>query len=150
MTLRDRYAKNFAEALDFTTRREPIVLPRFAAPPPTGCAARWLVQEMPVSRTGWVRRVVEPPAGGRIRHARIVKVDESGEHPGQPYSKRARRRVDAKGKVVLRMRLNEEARRAVARSDTGRVFAQLETTVVARGGTRKQVEWAILVPRSPA
>src|SRR5262249_56649912 len=61
MTLRDRYARNFAEALDFTSRRAPIVLPRFAAPPPTGCIARWTKQEMPVSRPGWVRRVVEVP-----------------------------------------------------------------------------------------
>jgi len=159
MTLRDRYARNFAEALDFTSRRAPIVLPRFAAPPPTGCIARWTKQEMPVSRTGWVRRVVEVPTGSRIRRARIVKVDVTGERPGQPYSKLARRRVDGKGKVALRMKLTEEARRDVAASDRicagancsvpGKVFAQLETTVVKRDGTqRKDVEWAILVPRS--
>lgn len=149
MTLRDRYARNFAEALDFTSRRAPIVLPRFAAPPPTGCIARWTKQEMPVSRTGWVRRVVEVPTGSRIRRARIVKVDDTGEHPGQPYSNRSRKRVDGKGKVALRMKLNEDALRAVAESETGKVFAQLETTVVERDGTRrKNVEWAILVPRS--
>lgn len=32
MTSRDRYAKNFADALDFSTRREAIELPRFTAP----------------------------------------------------------------------------------------------------------------------
>jgi len=158
MTLRDQSARNFAEALDFTIRRDPIVLPRFAAPPPTGCRARWATQEMPVSRKGWVRRVVELPAGRRIRRARIVEVDASGERPGQPYSKLARKRVDGKGKVALRMKLTEEARRAVAESDTicagancsvpGKVFAQLETTIVKRDGTeRKDVEWVILVPR---
>jgi phospholipase C len=151
MTLRDRFARNFAEALDFTTRRDPIELPRFAAPPPIGCFPRWITQEMPVSRTGWVSRVVEPPAGGRIRRARIVKVDESGERPGQPYSTRTiKRRLGRERKVALRMKLTEEARRALADSDTGKVFAQLETTVVERDGTRrKDVEWAILVPRSP-
>ena len=37
MTLRDRYAKNFADALDFTTRREAITLPAFTAPAATVC-----------------------------------------------------------------------------------------------------------------
>jgi phospholipase C len=34
LTVRDRTAKNFAEALDFTARRDPITLPDFTAPPP--------------------------------------------------------------------------------------------------------------------
>lgn len=34
MTLRDRYAKNLADAFDFTKRREAIALPAFTAPPP--------------------------------------------------------------------------------------------------------------------
>lgn len=34
MTLRDRTAKNLADALDFGTRRAPITLPPFKAPPP--------------------------------------------------------------------------------------------------------------------
>ncbi|MDZ4775705.1 MAG: phospholipase, partial [Alphaproteobacteria bacterium] len=34
MTLRDRYAKNLADALDFTTRRAAVTLPPFTAPPP--------------------------------------------------------------------------------------------------------------------
>ena len=37
MSLRDRYAKNFAEALDLTQRRDPVTLPAFAAPGPTVC-----------------------------------------------------------------------------------------------------------------
>jgi hypothetical protein len=149
MTLRDRYAKNFAEALDFSTRRAPIDLPRFAAPPPQACLPRWMDQEMLFSRKGWVRRVVEVPAGSRIRRARIVKVDESGEHPGQPYSNRARKRVDGRGKVALRMKLNKDALRDVAKSPTGKVFAQLETTAVKRDGTQmKNVEWAILRSRT--
>jgi phospholipase C len=32
MWARDRYAKNFADALDFRTRREPVTLPKFTAP----------------------------------------------------------------------------------------------------------------------
>jgi len=34
LTLRDRSAKNFADALDFTSRRAPATLPPFKAPPP--------------------------------------------------------------------------------------------------------------------
>jgi len=37
MTLRDRYARNFAHALDFKNRREPIDLPKFKAPPALVC-----------------------------------------------------------------------------------------------------------------
>ena len=37
LTLRDRYAKNFADALDFTRRRAAITLPPFDAPPPDIC-----------------------------------------------------------------------------------------------------------------
>ena len=39
MTLRDRYAKNFAEALDFTQRRPAIDLPPYDPPPARACAA---------------------------------------------------------------------------------------------------------------
>lgn len=37
MRARDRHAKNLADALDFTTRRGPVVLPGFSAPPPRVC-----------------------------------------------------------------------------------------------------------------
>jgi hypothetical protein len=37
MRMRDRYAKNFAEALDFRIRRESIDLPKFTAPEPSVC-----------------------------------------------------------------------------------------------------------------
>ncbi|MEZ5141411.1 MAG: alkaline phosphatase family protein [Acidimicrobiales bacterium] len=37
MTARDANAKNFAEALDFTTRRDPIELPQFTTPQPEIC-----------------------------------------------------------------------------------------------------------------
>jgi phospholipase C len=37
MRMRDRYAKNLADALDFKARREPVVLPEFTAPPPQVC-----------------------------------------------------------------------------------------------------------------
>lgn len=39
LTLRDRAAKNLAEALDFRSRRDPVELPAFAAPPPVMCPA---------------------------------------------------------------------------------------------------------------
>jgi phospholipase C len=38
MRARDRHAKNLADALDFTSRREPVDLPKFTAPPPVVCA----------------------------------------------------------------------------------------------------------------
>jgi hypothetical protein len=49
MTMRDRYAKNFAEAL-FTQRREAIDLSPYDPPPARACAAGggWL--ELQVSR----------------------------------------------------------------------------------------------------
>jgi len=37
MRARDRHALNFAHALDFGTRREPVILPAFSAPPATVC-----------------------------------------------------------------------------------------------------------------
>ncbi len=37
MRARDRQALNFAHALDFSTRREPVTLPAFSAPPATVC-----------------------------------------------------------------------------------------------------------------
>ena len=37
MTARDKNAKNLAEALDFSTRREPFELPAFTAPATTAC-----------------------------------------------------------------------------------------------------------------
>jgi len=37
MSLRDRHAKNFAEALDFKSRRAPVELPAFTAPLPAVC-----------------------------------------------------------------------------------------------------------------
>jgi phospholipase C len=37
MRARDRHARNFAHALDFSAHREPVTLPAFSAPPPTVC-----------------------------------------------------------------------------------------------------------------
>jgi phospholipase C len=37
MTLRDRHAKNLADALDFKSRREPVELPKFMAPAAEVC-----------------------------------------------------------------------------------------------------------------
>jgi phospholipase C len=37
MTARDKNAKNLADALDFTTRRDPFELPAFTAPPAVAC-----------------------------------------------------------------------------------------------------------------
>ena len=39
LTLRDRTAKNLAEALNFRSRRDAITLPAFTAPPPKICPA---------------------------------------------------------------------------------------------------------------
>jgi hypothetical protein len=55
MTMRDRYAKNFAEALDFNTRRDAIKLPTYDPPPARACTTGdgWL--ELPMSDKGQVR-----------------------------------------------------------------------------------------------
>lgn len=37
MTIRDAQAKNLADALDFSTRRDAVELPAFTPPPPTAC-----------------------------------------------------------------------------------------------------------------
>ncbi len=37
MTVRDRTAKNIAETLDFSQRRDPVTLPEFTAEPATVC-----------------------------------------------------------------------------------------------------------------
>jgi hypothetical protein len=74
-------------------------------------------------------------------------VDVDGERPGQSYSQRTTRKIRNERQVALRMKLTPEARKDLA--NTGRVFAQLETTVRGRdGGPSKTVRWAILVPRS--
>jgi hypothetical protein len=37
MTARDKNAKNLADALDFSTRRDPFELPAFTVPPVAAC-----------------------------------------------------------------------------------------------------------------
>ena len=61
MTMRDRYAKNFAEALDFTQRRDAVALPAYDPPPARACATGggWL--ELQVSREGWVKVICDGP-----------------------------------------------------------------------------------------
>ena len=61
MTMRDRYAKNLAEALDFTQRRDAVALPAYDPPPARACATGggWL--ELQVSREGWVKVICDGP-----------------------------------------------------------------------------------------
>ena len=59
ITMRDRYAKNLAEALDFTARREAIELPAYDPPPARACSAGggWL--ELTMSENGRVKIICD-------------------------------------------------------------------------------------------
>ena len=73
LRLRDRHAKNLAEALDFTSRREAIKLPAFVAPPPLACEKDGGWTQLAVSRTGRVRVLMEAEdSQGAVYTARIL------------------------------------------------------------------------------
>jgi phospholipase C len=59
LRLRDRKAKNLAEALDFTIRREPIDLPSFIPPRPAACWEGGGWTELAIAADGLVRIGVE-------------------------------------------------------------------------------------------
>ena len=78
MTLRDRHAKNLAEALDFTKRRDAIDLPPFDAPPATACTEGGGRTQLSVSRKGWVEVSCEAPEEAVCR-GRLVTDDDKLE-----------------------------------------------------------------------
>lgn len=127
MTLRDRHAKNLAEALDFTTRRQPIELPAYEAPPARACetGGGWL--ELPVSQNGMVRVICDGQANASCK-ASIVTLEGTMELASAPI-----KATGLSNKVILEMQLSPSALALLA-SASNRLPAYLETTVSNQAG----------------
>lgn len=128
MRLRDRHARNLAEALDFTSRREAIDLPPFVAPPATACVQGGGWTEVAVSRRGWLRVEVAGTESA-VCSGRVLTVGhqlELATAPGQV--------IDATRNATLAMRLNEGGRKRLAEG-ANRLPALLETIVTDPDGT---------------
>jgi hypothetical protein len=110
MTMRDRYAKNFAAALDFTTRRDPIDLPAYDPPPARACATGGGRLELQVSREGWVKVICDGPANADCS-AKLLALEGELQLGHVPVNK-----IGQGSKVVLEMRLTDEARALLAAS----------------------------------
>ena len=126
MTMRDRYAKNFAAALDFTTRRDPIDLPAYDPPTARACATGGGRLELQVSREGWVKVICDGPANADCS-AKLLALEGELQLGHVPVNK-----IGQGSKVVLEMRLTDEARALLAASN--RMPALLETTVTDESG----------------
>jgi len=127
MTMRDRYAKNFAEALDFTQRRDAIDLPYYDPPPARACAAGggWL--ELQVSREGWVKVICDGPTNADCS-AKLMALEGELQLAHVPV-----KRIGQGSKVVLEMKLTDEGRALLA-SASNRMPVLLETTVSDANG----------------
>lgn len=127
MTTRDRYAKNFAEALDFSTRRDAIDLPDYDPPPARACATGggWL--ELPVSDRGVVRVTCDgaPKASCSAALTALEGELELAHVPVKTFG-------DG-NKLILEMQLSDKARELLA-SASNRLPALLETRVTDANG----------------
>jgi hypothetical protein len=126
MTMRDRYAKNFAEALDFTQRREGVDLPPYDPPPARACSAGggWL--ELQASRDGWVKIVCDGPPYADCS-ATLTALESKLEFARVPVTS-----IGEGSKVVLELKLTDKARALLAAS--GRMPTLLETIVTDSNG----------------
>jgi phospholipase C len=126
MTTRDRYAKNLAEALDFSQRRTAIDLPAYDPPPARACSTGggWL--ELQSSREGWVKIICEGPANADCS-ATLTSLDGELKLAHVPVT-----RISQGTKVLLEMKLSDEAHALLLRSD--QMPAVLETTVTDANG----------------
>jgi len=126
MTLRDRYAKNFAEALDFTQRRPAIDLPPYDPPRAGACAAGggWL--ELQASRDGSVKVICDGPPSADCS-ATLMGLVSKLALAQVPVT-----RIGQGSKVVLELKLTDEARALLGSSD--RMPALLETIVTDEKG----------------
>ena len=144
MTMRDRHAKNFAEALDFSQRRPAIDLPPYDPPPARACSAGggWL--ELQPSRDGWVKVICEGPANAECS-ATLTSIEGSLHLAHVPVTK-----IGQGSKVVLEMKLNDQARALLASAST-RLPAVLETSVTnSKGPVCRNVFSSMLVaPNEP-
>ena len=126
MTMRDRYAKNLAEALEFTSRRDAIDLPAYDPPPARACAAGggWL--ELPVSEKGRVRVICDGRPNAKCS-ATLTALENKLELAHVPVTK-----FNRANKVILEMELS---RTVLALLETSkRLPAVLETRVVDANG----------------
>jgi hypothetical protein len=123
MTLRDRHAKNFAETLDFTQRRPAIDLP-YDPPPARACATGggWLE----ASRDGSVKVICDGPPIADCS-ATLMGLESKLALAQVPVT-----RIGQGSKVVLELKLTDEARALLASSD--RMPALLETMVTDEKG----------------
>ena len=126
MTMRDRYAKNLAEALDFTQRRDAVALPAYDPPPARACATGggWL--ELQVSREGWVKVICDGPVNADCS-AKLLALEGELQLAHVPVN-----RIGQGSKIVLEMKLTDEARALLAASS--RMPAVLETMVTDANG----------------
>jgi hypothetical protein len=128
LRLRDRRAKNLAQALDFTRRRAAIDLPSFIAPPATACAGSAGWTELAVSREGVIRASVEaegtPGAhyGGRLLAG------------GKELAVVAEKPFGDGDKAVLELSIGKAGVAMIAAA-SNRLPGLLETTVRGRNGS---------------
>jgi len=128
LRLRDRQAKNLAEALDFSTRRDAIDLPLFVPPPATACEAGGGWMELKASSDGGVRISIEadktPGAayGGRL----LAKGNELAAVASRP--------IGGTGHVILEMKVSQ-AGLSMMSAARNRLPALLETIVTSADGT---------------
>ena len=127
LRLRDRMAKNLAEALDFSIHREPIELPHFIPPAPAACweGGGWM--DLQVSRDGLLRVPVETADtpngvyGGRL----LAGGDEVALATNRPIAQSR--------EVMLEMHVTEAGLRMMAEA-SNRLPALLETIVTNASG----------------
>jgi phospholipase C len=127
LTTRDRYAKNFAEALDFGLRRAAIDLPAYDPPPARACATGggWL--ELPVSDKGQVRVICDGQPNADCS-ATLMTLEGNLELAKVPVTK-----FRQANKVILEIDLSKEALALIAAA-SNRLPAVLETRVTDENG----------------
>jgi phospholipase C len=121
LRLRDRQARNLAEALDFSRRREAITLPEFAAPPPQSCSVGGGWVELRVARDGTINIPVETYPSQSATYS--VRVLNQG---GREFAAAPTRRHVGSTSLTLQVRLTE-AQVAAVLSAGNRVEVLLET-----------------------
>ena len=127
MTLRDRHAKNLADALDFTQRRAAIELPAFTAPPATACPRGGGWTELAVSRRGWVNVSIDAPPDA-VCSSRLVVGDR------QLLVGAVERQTVRAKRADLSMRLTKEGLALLVDSVPNALPGLLETVVVTPDG----------------
>ncbi len=122
LTMRDRHARNFAEALDFTSRRAPIDLPAYEPPPARACmtGGGWL--ELRVGDNRRVRVICEGQANAQCS-ATLVTLEGELKLAEVPVTK-----FQQASKVILEMELSPETLAMIAAA-SHRMPAVLETRV---------------------